>query len=222
MQNLINRLPHDGATVDIQPLFYNFTIDNSTEFLLGRSINCQTDPTMSHFSEVWDYAENVLPDRTRLGKLAFLLRDAKFNNSCDVVHRFVDDYIAQFLSSRESAESSSRGGCSEKPKQRYNVLSELSSTCSDRIRLRDELLNILLAARDTTAGLLSSIFYFLARHPDVWRRLATEVDGLQGRIPDYDTLKNMRYLRSVLDESKAAHPTPIHSLSIHPSLVSKR
>ncbi|KAK0645431.1 putative N-alkane-inducible cytochrome P450 [Cercophora newfieldiana] len=195
VQNLIKRIPKEGATFDIQPLFFNFTIDNSTEFLFGRSINCQTDPSKSAFTEAWDYAEACLPDRMRLGKLLFLWRNRKFEDACELVHRHVDGYIAERMQGRD-----------EKTSSRYNMLSELSSTCSDPVELRHELLNVLLAARDTTAGLLSSVFYFLARHPDVWRELAAEVAQLEDRIPDYDAIKSMRYLRAVLDETLRLHP----------------
>lgn len=199
VQNLIKRLPKDGGTVDMQHLFFNFTIDNATEFLLGRSINCQTDPSMEYFTEAWDYAESRSNDRLRLGKLAFLMRDAKFESSCDAVHSFVDSYIAEVLGNKEGGATLSNG---DKKAKRYNLLSELSAVCSDPIQLRNELLNVLLAARDTTAGLLSSIMYFLARSPEVWRKLVVEVEGLEGKLPDYDSLKKMRYLRAVLDESE--------------------
>jgi hypothetical protein len=196
--------------VDMQHLFFNFTIDNATEFLLGRSINCQTDPSMEYFSEAWDYAESRSNDRLRLGKLAFLMRDAKFESSCDIVHSVVDNYIAEFLSTKKRGAALGSGDVKAK---RYNLLSELSAVCSDPIQLRNELLNVLLAARDTTAGLLSSIMYFLARSPEVWRKLVAEVDDLGGELPNYDTLKRMRYLRAVLDESEYILYTLVYLLS---------
>lgn len=198
MQNLIEKLPDDGKTVDLQPLFFNFTIDNSTEFLLGCSINCQTNPAMADFSRSWDHAAACLVYRFRLGKLVGLVdglkKDAGFEKACGTVHAFVDSYIADRLQ-----DGNSRNGVETR---RYNLLSELSSVCRDPTQLRNELLNVLLAARDTTAGLLSSIFYFLARNPDVWAALAAEVDRLEGRMPDYNTLKSMRVLRSIVDESE--------------------
>lgn len=206
VQNLIDKLPEDGETVDLQRLFFNFTIDNSTEFLLGRSINCQTNPAMSHFSKSWDHAEECLVDRVRLGRLVELAdglkKNASFEEACDVVHAFVDSYIADRL--RDGKLKSGEGVKT----RRYNLLSELSSVCRDPTQLRNELLNVLLAARDTTAGLLSSTFYFLARHPGVWGALAAEVGQLEGRVPDYDTLKSMHVLRSIVDESKASPLTP--------------
>jgi cytochrome P450 len=75
----------------------------------------------------------------------------------------------------------------------------LKST-TDPKQLRDELLNILLAGRDTTASLLSNTFHVLARRPDIWKKLKAEVDELQGARPDYETLRNMKYLKYLLNE----------------------
>jgi cytochrome P450 len=188
--------------VDLQRLFFNLTIDNSTEFLLGRSINCQTNPSMTYFSEAWDHAEGCLTGRVRLGKVVGLIdrfkKDESFEKACDTVHTFVDSYIAETL---QQGQNKANDDAAAKTR-RYNLLSELSAVCRDPAQLRSELLNVLLAARDTTAGLLSSIFYFVARHSDVWAALAAEVDQLEGKVPDYDTLKRMRVLRSIIDESK--------------------
>ncbi|OSS53183.1 hypothetical protein B5807_02536 [Epicoccum nigrum] len=207
IQNLIERLPGDGETVDLQRLFFNLTIDNSTEFLLGRSINCQTIPAMTYFSEAWDHAEGCLTGRVRLGKVVGLIdrlkKDESFEQACDTVHTFVDSYIAEML---QQGQSKAADDAAAAKTRRYNLLSELSAVCRDPAQLRSELLNVLLAARDTTAGLLSSIFYFVARDPDVWAALAAEVDQLEGKVPDYDTLKRMRILRSIIDETLRLHP----------------
>jgi len=207
IQNLIEKLPGDGETVDLQRLFFNLTIDNSTEFLLGRSINCQTNPSMTYFSEAWDQAEGCLTGRVRLGKVVGLIdrlkKDESFEKACDTVHTFVDSYIAETL---QQGQNKAADDAAAAKTRRYNLLSELSAVCRDPAQLRSELLNVLLAARDTTAGLLSSIFYFVARHPDVWAALAAEVDQLEGKVPDYDTLKRMRVLRSIIDETLRLHP----------------
>ena len=190
---LVSCVPADGVTVDLQPLFFNLTIDSATDFLLGQSVACQGSPPGSsgwEFSEAFDYAEEAIERRNALGQYAWLLHDPKFYASCQVVHRFMDKYIDETLRSET------------KTSRRYNLLTELARECRDPIQLRNELLNVLLAARDTTASLLSSIFYLLARHPRVWDTLREEVDQLNGRQPDYDTLKDMRYLKSVLNESK--------------------
>lgn len=194
MQALISCFPADGITVDLQPLFFNFTIDSSTEFLVGQSVGCQGSRPGSagwEFSQALDYAEAAIEKRNALGKHAWLLRDPKFHESCKVVHRFTENFI------NETLKGNSKTG-------RYNLLAELANSCRDPIRLRNELLNVLVAARDTTASLLGSIFYFLARNPETWEKLRAEVGDLNGRHPDYQTLKEMKYLKSVLNESKSS------------------
>lgn len=99
VQKLMERIAQqDGESVDLQPLFFNFTLDNTTDFLFGRSINCQSDPAMNEFSQAFEYVEHALGSRLALGKLARFKRDAHFDQSCKIVHRFVDGYIEDGLS----------------------------------------------------------------------------------------------------------------------------
>lgn len=46
----------------------------------------------------------------------------------------------------------------------------------------------------------------VAKHPHVWAKLHNEVLELDGRMPDYETLRSMRYLKFVLNEGRIAHP----------------
>ncbi|RDW59252.1 hypothetical protein BP5796_12176 [Coleophoma crateriformis] len=202
VQALIACLPtSNGTPVDLQPLFFNFTIDSATEFLLGQSVSCQGSAPGSagwEFSEAFDYAEAAIERRNALGKYAWLLRDPKFHESCKIVHEFTDRYISEAL------KGNTKPGL-------YNLLAELAGECRDPIQLRNELLNVLLAARDTTASLLGSIFYLLARNPHVWNKLRKEVEELDGQLPDYKTLKEMRYLKSVLNETlRLIPPVPLN------------
>jgi cytochrome P450 len=68
------------------------------------------------------------------------------------------------------------------------------------------LLNILLAGRDTTASLLASSFYYLARHPEVWSRLRQEIiEAFPSDEKDSITLEKLRevkYIRYFLNEGK--------------------
>lgn len=77
------------------------------------------------------------------------------------------------------------------------------------------MLNILLAGRDTTASLLSSAFYYMARHPHVWNRLRREIveqfgDASQPKAEITQVkLKDIPYLRYVLNESTSIPHAPI-------------
>lgn len=101
-----------------------------------------------------------------------------------------------------------RKSASEKdPTSRYVFLHELVSQTSDTIKIRSELLNILLAGRDTTASLLSNVWFELSNRPEIWTRLQREVvDSLDGESPTFEKLKDMKYLRAVLNESLRLYP----------------
>ena len=59
----------------------------------------------------------------------------------------------------------------------------------------------LAAGRDTTAATLTFIFYLLASYPDVLARLRDEIISKIGpnRRPDYDDIRDMKYLRAVIN-----------------------
>lgn len=94
---------------------------------------------------------------------------------------------------------------------RYVFLHELASQTSDKVKIRDELLNILLAGRDTTAALLSNVWFELSKRPAILARLREDVDALDGEIPSIEQLKNMKYLRAVLNESLRLYPIVPHN-----------
>jgi cytochrome P450 len=151
------------------------------------------------FATAFDSALSSLLMRVRLGKLLFLYRSPTFEKNCDTVHAFVDKFISKALKVRES-----RKGV-EKTNERdgkYVFLNELLKQTQNPIELRDEILTVLLGGRDTTAGLLSHVFRELMQQPAVLEKLKDEIAQLQGRKPDYEELKNMKYLKYVLQESK--------------------
>ncbi|KAE8385578.1 cytochrome P450 [Aspergillus alliaceus] len=220
VQNLLSRIPGDGSTVDLQQLFFNFTLDSATHSLLGQPVGFQLSPAGSEaerFSRAFDDAQAFLQVRAKLGPFRGLVRNKAFEVNCQLVHSAVDRYVSEALgrSARPRSEDGKPGS------MRYDLLSELASTMTDGTQIRNELLNVLLAARDTTASLLSSVFFMLARHPRVWSRLQQEVVQLEGQRPTYDKLREMRYVRAVLNEALRLFPpvpTNIRCATCHTSL----
>jgi cytochrome P450 len=115
-----------------------------------------------------------------------------FYKGIKVINEFVTPYIEQAL--RLSPEELATKTKSE---EGYTFLHALASFTRDRKVLRDQLVAVLLAGRDTTASTLSWTFYELARHPQVVKKLREEIIehvGLE-RPPTYSDLKNMKYLQ---------------------------
>jgi len=84
-------------------------------------------------------------------------------------------------------------------------------------------LNILIAGRDTTASTLTFVVFLLSLHPEVFDRLRTEVLEVVGPMeqPTYESIRNMKYLRAVLNETLRLYPpVPINSrASIKPTIL---
>ncbi|KAH7381094.1 putative cytochrome P450 alkane hydroxylase [Cadophora sp. MPI-SDFR-AT-0126] len=207
IQYLFAKIPHDGSAVDLQPLFFQLTLDSATEFLFGESVDVLRSPEGSEqhlFGQAFDYAQNELSHRVRLGPFLWLYRNREFDIACARVHRFVDKFVARALEFRRAHQA---GEKVNEEKGKYIFANELALATGDPIQIRAELLNILLAGRDTTAGLLSNTFHVLARRPDIWSNLRSDIDQLEGKRPDYETLRNMKYLKFVLNESLRLYPS---------------
>lgn len=137
----------------------------------------------------------------RSGMILNFFPSKKWRKARAAVWKFADQIIHDAIESQKSRdlEKSEYEG-------RYVFLHELLKQTSDPYVLRSETLNVLLAGRDTTASLLSNTWHYLARRPDIWSKLKTEVDKLHGNKPTYEEIKDMKYLRWVLNESLRLMP----------------
>ncbi|KAI9758560.1 MAG: hypothetical protein M4579_002995 [Chaenotheca gracillima] len=217
VRHLLTRVPKDGSTFDIQDLFFRFTMDAATEFLLGESVN-SLDPNCSKstegFADAFAYAQSRLWLRLRIGGLGRMLPDKGLRKACDDCHRTIDEFVERAVDRRQTLDVE-KSLTNEGESGRYVFLNELAKQTTDKVELRDQILNILMAGRDTTAALMSSTFFILARNEPVLARLRAEVLSLGDTPLTFEVLKNMKYLRYVLNEGKL-FASPI--LRLHPVL----
>jgi cytochrome P450 len=83
---------------------------------------------------------------------------------------------------------------------------ETGAGMSDQ-QVYDEVVTMLIAGTETTAGVLSWACYLLSRHPHVLRRLQAELDDTLGdREVRYTDLGNLRYLQQVIAETLRLYP----------------
>ncbi|RMH00606.1 MAG: cytochrome P450, partial [Chloroflexi bacterium] len=77
-------------------------------------------------------------------------------------------------------------------------------------QLRDEVKTIFAAGHETTSNALTWTWYLLSQHPDVLRRLQAEVDAvLAGRLPNMADLEQLPFTRQVFQESlRLCPPVP--------------
>ena len=202
LDQLIKAIPKDGSTVNLQDLFFMLTMDSATEFLFGESTNCLA-PEPSHgnieFAEAFNRSQEAIAEGFRTGKVGQWLRGSMTETDRKFCQDFVDKFVRNGLEYRKTLDVEK---VDAKADDRYVFLQELVKRTTDPVQLRAELMNILLAGRDTTASLLSDTWFVLARRPDIWAKLREEVDALGGEKPTFQQIKDMKYLKWVLNECK--------------------
>ena len=207
VSHLIKAIPRDGSTVDLQELFFSMTLDSATEFLFGESTNCLTptkeDEVGIKFADAFNYTQQECMNAMRTGMLSFWVRSSKFKADVQFISDFADSYVQKGLEYSKTIDPEKAASLSD---DRYVFLHELAQSTKDPIQIRSELLNILLAGRDTTASLLADVFFVLGRREDVWLELQAEVATLEGQRPTYEQIKDLKYLRMVVNETLRLYP----------------
>ncbi|KAI4098849.1 MAG: hypothetical protein LQ339_006252 [Xanthoria mediterranea] len=206
VKNLIDAVPADGSTVDLAELLYRFTADVTTDFMFGESIESQRHPESfgRDLTEACRIAQLGAERRFRLGIFADLVPQRKFYRAVGKVHTYMEAHVDKAIR-RHHADSQSI--TSEKTDNSKHIfLDELVKLTDNRLVLRDQLLGIFLAGRDTTGTLLTNLFFALARNPKVWERLYSEIRSLNGKKPTMDGLKGLEYLSSCLNETLRLYP----------------
>lgn len=146
-----------------------------------------------------------------MGKLIALFPNKKYREALKYVHSYVRTYVDKALALQASSPSSQAP--KETNPERYIFLEELAKTGYSAQKIEAELLNILLAGRDTTASLLTILFMVLSQNQDVFEKLRKEVMALEGRRPSFEEIKDMKYLKWCINECQF-HPSSFPNCAI--------
>ncbi|KZT21756.1 cytochrome P450 [Neolentinus lepideus HHB14362 ss-1] len=220
----------EGYAIDFQDLVSRFTLDSATEFLFGNDVgslsaqlpypygikapasalHVASPPTSAEtreFAKAFAEAQEVSADRTRFGSTwpLFEIAHDKTKVPMKVVGGYIDKILEEALRKHKQIESTD---CGEDADDGETLMEHLIKFTSDRVVLKDEILNILLAGRDTTAATLTFVVYFLAMYPNVMLRLRSEILDKVGpvRRPTYDDIRDLKYLRAVINETLRLYP----------------
>ena len=139
VSNMLEHIPRDGATVNISDLFYRFTLDSATDFLLGQSIDSLGSPQVE-FARAFSDIQKHMSNKSKAGPLAWIFPEGKYKKDLKVLNSFVEPYVEQTLEMRpEELEN--------KNEKSYNFLHALAEFTQDKQVLRGQLVAVLLAAR---------------------------------------------------------------------------
>ncbi|KAJ7182427.1 cytochrome P450 [Mycena crocata] len=242
-ENAITQLKarlREGHPADFQDMVSRFTLDAATSFLFAQDVQSlsaglpyphyvtddaaktahATHPS-NVFAAAFQQAQLIVALRNRFGEhwpLAEFWVD-KLEAPMRVVRDFLDPILREAVAKKKAMDA--LGGGVEKRndvgdrevQEGESLLEHLVNYTDDYTILRDEILNISVAGRDTTASLLTFAVYMLAERPEVLKKLRAEILSVVGpmRRPTHDDLREMKYLRAVLNETLRLYsPVPFN------------
>ncbi|KAH9483141.1 Cytochrome P450 monooxygenase 75 [Psilocybe cubensis] len=210
--------------------FYCYESESGSHSMADASLVSAARASLPHqqahpatlFSKAFDEAQRLIALRSRRGvnwPLAEFWRD-EVSVQMEVVNGFVEPILRAAVERKRAAvaagDEKGVGENGEKValtadrevKDGESLLDHLINYTEDETVLRDEILNILLAGRDTTTNSITYAVYMLAEHPTVLHRLRAEILDKVGptRRPTFEQVKEMRYLRAVINETLRLYP----------------
>ncbi|KAG7440388.1 cytochrome P450 monooxygenase pc-3 [Guyanagaster necrorhizus] len=221
----------EGYPVNFQDIVARFTLDSATEYLFGKDVNtisaglpypagsplADNPHFVNHpsnaFLDAFAAAQEKSAIRLQTGKYWPLFEfwaDA-VKPLRQVVNEFVEPLLVEALNIK------ARGDNPVEDKKDFDegvsLLTRLVENTDDTKLIRDELVNVLAAGRDTTASLLTFAVYKMSEHPKVTARLRSEIlEKVGTRTPTYEDIRDMKYLRAFLNELLRLYPAvPINN-----------
>ncbi|KAL9110260.1 MAG: hypothetical protein Q9227_005167 [Pyrenula ochraceoflavens] len=220
VQSFFDILPHDRGTIDVQPLIQNMFLDVASEFLLGESFNAlSTEPPAETKAFLKDY-DDALRGYARWRSAPWLYYwiyrfDFDYRRSCSNLHGFIDKFVYRALEETGAHEETSDDATNEPrldhshQSKRYTFVNELAKQIRDPIKIRREVTNVFLVARDNVAGVTANALFHLARNPEIWTQLRRTSLQLGTQPLTFELLKSLTAFKHVVHETlRVQGPSP--------------
>lgn len=199
----------DGFNIDIQDVFFRLTLDITSIVTFDIDLESVGNEKQHEFALAFDELSNLCQKRflDPLFEIKRLLRLSSRERRIRVLKRIVDEFAYKVIASKRREESP----LGPDLLSRFIDHAEKTNESISDSELRDVIMNVLLAGRDTTACALSWTFYELTRHPDVVNKIISEVKSVCGVGDDaeytYDTMAKLKYAHCVALEVLRLHPS---------------
>ncbi|KAM4063211.1 cytochrome p450 [Hirsutella rhossiliensis] len=223
---LERRAGPDGWTdlVDLQEFFFRYTLDSTTDFLFGQSVSTQQGPdTPAHdasFSQAIDKTQSGISLGARLGPLYWLAHTPGFKRAVKTINAYIDRFTHAAIRLRKDEQQGLDKGA-EHQEGKDTFLYRLTEDSQDPVDLRNQLLSVLLAGRDTTASTLGWLFFVIAspQYQPIFQRLRNVIVREFGEQSSpspgdisLDRIRNCQYLQWCINECLRLYPAvPINT-----------
>ncbi|KAF9040810.1 cytochrome P450 [Panaeolus papilionaceus] len=220
----------EGYSFDFQDLVGRFTLDSASEFLFGYNVDSLAagisyPKHASHKNHVTfhNHPSNSFLHAFNQGQHKVAVRGGggrdwpffEFWKDEIVplrkqIDAFTEPILKEALEKREQRLKNKASNDDDKNDEEENtLLAHLVNHTQDPKILMDELVNLLVAGRDTTMSLLTFSVYMLIENPHIEHKLRKEIYEKVGsrKTPTYGEMRDMRYMRAFLNEVLRLYPS---------------
>ncbi|KAK8090116.1 cytochrome P450 [Apiospora hydei] len=204
--SLLEAISHEAqanseGVVDLQPHFFEYTLSTTTQLLFGEPHNSLPVSERKALRDNFEYASYVSAIRLRLADVCWLYQPRKLHDACKGVRDWASFFTDKALSYMDQYGE-------EAAMEKYAFIIDLWRDMKNRDMVRDQLLHVLIAGRDTTACLLSWTFpddsFHLVRNPELIERLKADIAEVVPQASEEITRKHIQqlpFLRCCLNET---------------------
>lgn len=90
-------------------------------------------------------------------------------------------------------------------KEKFVLLHQMVQENQDPFALRNQILNVFVPARDTSAIAISNVMFMLARHPKHWESLRAEVDSIGDQPLTFELIRSLHVTKGIINETLRLH-----------------
>ncbi|KEH22037.1 cytochrome P450 family protein [Medicago truncatula] len=210
---LMDSLSIENKVVDFQELLGRFSFNVVCKFTLGIDDDddnrCCLDPCfpISPLAKAFDVAAEISARRGaaplflvwRVKKWLGVGSERRLRDAVKEVKILVMEMILERKKMMNVKGEELVGG--------QDLLSRLISSGHEEEVIRDMVISFIMAGRDTTSSALTWFFWLLSRYSDIEHKILKESENkLNNETLDYESLKNMNFLKACLCESMRLYP----------------
>lgn len=205
-----------GKEVDMQDLFFRFTMDSFCEIAFGACCGSLSQGEVPELALSFNRMQERVMGRRMEPEI--ISRTKKFFRSKDerqmtLDSKRMDDFIYPIIIERRRAFESGDPALIETQAFKGDFISLLAEDAERRNEklsnedIRNNTLGLLLAGRDTTASVLTSILQLLSQHPEVEEKVVKEIaEKIGDDTPTHATIKELVYCEAVFNEALRLFP----------------
>ncbi|CAG8655185.1 15461_t:CDS:2 [Funneliformis mosseae] len=207
--NIMEAKVQSGETFDLQQLFFRFTLDTFLKITFGLDKNSFADPEEPvRFAMAFDSVQATIDGRflNPFWKFTEIFSEGgrKMRANC----KYLSEFAYKIIKKRRNDPKALKN-----PKDILNIFMnaklEDGQYLTDK-ELRDIILNLIIAGRDTTAQTLSWMMYNVMVNPAIEQKMVNEINTLLSNekpIPKYEDVKQFEFVQATLYETLRLHPS---------------